>query len=509
MTKQTQSLSLTESDIRIDWDSKPIRQQFGDMNIVMDGVATLPDGRSFRLNTSANRAGRRIETTLRYMTEAKRGNAVPESQMGIVRSAAQQSALPVFAAFVLEERAQLPRREAEAARRRGTSANPDKPFTGYVRTPVSAFNFDFATLEEAREYLADQIARAEGIAAGRAPAGPRYVDPFGTFIVWAGGVETLADSPWNYRPGEPGAEWIKAEPVADMESADGFRFLVFVDESGQAGLCEGGVYHPRAAALSGGGDYSRNNLEAAEREAAALNSRTSGSPYQVRDSLEGVATTDGDVLSSLAPWQKAALPPVQVETVSDIESTGSLGDIKVVGTIDLTPTWAGILPLLLAGVTDGTDTGRRIAKEELARMAALADERNAMAPALLALATVANETAHCIPAGMAREEMESATAAAFALLNSEAAADPFRDVNAVQVYRLKGDGCQAPGAIVLRHLPDNDCTPYVVHFRNDQDSERTGRPCYYFGDYCRTLADGWRAFADKVARYDPTGELAR
>lgn len=43
-------------------------------------------------------------------------------------------------------------------------------------------------------------------------------------------------------------------------------------------------------------------------------------------------------------------------------------------TIDLTPTWAAVLPILLAAVEDGTAEGRKIAREELARMAGLADK---------------------------------------------------------------------------------------------------------------------------------------
>lgn len=42
-------------------------------------------------------------------------------------------------------------------------------------------------------------------------------------------------------------------------------------------------------------------------------------------------------------------------------------------TINITPTWAAVLPLLLAGVESGTFEGARIAREELHRMARLAD----------------------------------------------------------------------------------------------------------------------------------------
>lgn len=45
-------------------------------------------------------------------------------------------------------------------------------------------------------------------------------------------------------------------------------------------------------------------------------------------------------------------------------------------TIDATPTWSGLLPLLLAAVADGNAEGQRAAKEELARMAQAADRWN-------------------------------------------------------------------------------------------------------------------------------------
>jgi hypothetical protein len=43
-------------------------------------------------------------------------------------------------------------------------------------------------------------------------------------------------------------------------------------------------------------------------------------------------------------------------------------------TIDLTPTWSAVLPIFIAALQDGTPEGQRAAKEELARMAALADQ---------------------------------------------------------------------------------------------------------------------------------------
>lgn len=46
--------------------------------------------------------------------------------------------------------------------------------------------------------------------------------------------------------------------------------------------------------------------------------------------------------------------------------------------IDCTPTWEGILPVLLTLLENGNAQGKATAKAELVKMAKLADERNAM-----------------------------------------------------------------------------------------------------------------------------------
>ena len=53
---------------------------------------------------------------------------------------------------------------------------------------------------------------------------------------------------------------------------------------------------------------------------------------------------------------------------------------RQVGTIDLTPTWRGVLPMLLAGIENGTPESRKIAIEELQKMAEAADLYNASIP---------------------------------------------------------------------------------------------------------------------------------
>ena len=90
-------------EISVEWDGRAIRQAFGACNIVADGVATLADGRRFRVNASANRAGRKPEVILRYMTKAKRGAIVPESALAEVRAAALSS----FAEFIAPLRAEF------------------------------------------------------------------------------------------------------------------------------------------------------------------------------------------------------------------------------------------------------------------------------------------------------------------------------------------------------------------------------------------------------------------
>lgn len=139
--------------------------------------------------------------------------------------------------------------------------------------------------------------------------------------------------------------------------------------------------------------------------------------------------------------------------------------------IDMTPTWAAMESTFRLLIENGNAEGRRTAWGEIAKALRLADERNELA------------------AELRRRETADLS-------------------DVIQAYEMRGDGCQAAGAIVLRRLPDNDATPFVVHFRNDADSERMGRPCYYHGDYCSNLADAWAAFGEKVRRYDPTGTLA-
>jgi len=50
------------------------------------------------------------------------------------------------------------------------------------------------------------------------------------------------------------------------------------------------------------------------------------------------------------------------------------GEGNKLQTIDMTPTWEGILPVLITLIENGNATGRATAVDELRKMAKLADE---------------------------------------------------------------------------------------------------------------------------------------
>lgn len=56
-------------------------------------------------------------------------------------------------------------------------------------------------------------------------------------------------------------------------------------------------------------------------------------------------------------------------------------DAKQAKTFDLTPTWAGIMPGLIAALQNGTHAGQGMARAELMRLAASVDALNAQSRA--------------------------------------------------------------------------------------------------------------------------------
>lgn len=81
--------------------------------------------------------------------------------------------------------------------------------------------------------------------------------------------------------------------------------------------------------------------------------------------------------------------------------------------LDMTPTWAGILPALLAILEDGGPEGRDMAREELSRLARAVDSANARAKAEEATALArAQEAAADLKAAHAKGKEEGAAKAA-------------------------------------------------------------------------------------------------
>lgn len=189
------------------------------------------------------------------------------------------------------------------------------------------------------------------------------------------------------------------------------------------------------------------------------------------EKAESLAAYESDAESALATGLAMAETGLQPAPATAEAAPAPEADKPGREYIDMTPTWAAMESTFRLLIENGNAEGRRTAWAEIAKALRLADERNEMA------------------AELRRRETADLS-------------------DVIQTYEMRSDGVQAAGAIVLRRLPDNDATPFVVHFRNNADSERMGRPCYYHGDYCANLADAWAAFGEKVRRYDPTGALA-
>lgn len=92
-------------------------------------------------------------------------------------------------------------------------------------------------------------------------------------------------------------------------------------------------------------------------------------------------------------------------TTTRIKLRGPVDNTPAAAFIDMTPTWAGIMPALVAALQDGTPDGRRIARAELARLAEEVDSANAAARKAREEAAAAP-----VPAGQA-SHLKTATAA--------------------------------------------------------------------------------------------------
>lgn len=112
-------------------------------------------------------------------------------------------------------------------------------------------------------------------------------------------------------------------------------------------------------------------------------------PQEREDAIARLAAAPAE---EPAPVDPAAGLDMGVELITEARPVRIAGGIAESGMaeepapaavryIDATPTWAAILPALLAAVTDGTAEGQRIARAELVRMARAADSAVAAAKA--------------------------------------------------------------------------------------------------------------------------------
>lgn len=159
---------------------------------------------------------------------------------------------------------------------------------------------------------------------------------------------------------------------------------------------------------------------------------------------------------SIDPLQSFIVSPDGTETLADLgwtppaegerlwnrpaPATADEAKPEPAGTIDLTPTWAGMGATLRMLADNGDAEGQATAWAEIGKALRLADERNAMATALSNLATVLNETGALESIGpvgdMCRDEADLALEAAWEALTGEPRAARFR----FDFDRLSGTG---------------------------------------------------------------------
>lgn len=198
-----------------------------------------------------------------------------------------------------------------------------------------------------------EAGKAEPVA--RAAVDPVPVDPAAPHIVTGrsvDGTEYLTPMGWS---GDARAALV-------MPYADAVEIARREDEREAATRSpDSGVYQIQARPFTGPALYTLADYDRDAREAAELDSLYGEEPALC---LSTAAMGGESARLALNVMDSPPVDPNRHATRTD-ESGRQF--------IDMTPTWAEILPTLLALVTDGDATGRRTAREELARMAGLAD----------------------------------------------------------------------------------------------------------------------------------------
>lgn len=95
--------------------------------------------------------------------------------------------------------------------------------------------------------------------------------------------------------------------------------------------------------------------------------------YGNDDGTAFIACDDAQAISLFGAYVETYNPKEHLWIESSDGSGRIIAGKRPAGAIDLTPTWTGILPLLLAAFENGTPAARIMAMEELQRMATIAD----------------------------------------------------------------------------------------------------------------------------------------
>lgn len=95
---------------------------------------------------------------------------------------------------------------------------------------------------------------------------------------------------------------------------------------------------------------------------------------------ENAAAYCGDLLEAVETAEQwFRIKSAAAKVAADVEADAARVKIRKPKTIDATPTWAAVLPLLCHALESATEEGKRIARAELERMATAADSFNALA----------------------------------------------------------------------------------------------------------------------------------
>ncbi len=192
------------------------------------------------------------------------------------------------------------------------------------------------------------------------------------------------------------------------------QLKIWADQQGASAFCDSYGTWGRAATVDGKGfTYRGETGNTAETLACLVEDIRAGVEYVNPEREAAALPTSRDVIDGKVSAHEYAL-------ARGTAATEAPPVVRVVRVVDVTPTWAGLLPAMLAAYENGTAVGRGIATEELTRMARVADAHVA-----------------------AEKESKAAALAARERFNSDVAAAPapgdFPDVAALLGPRERGN----------------------------------------------------------------------